>query len=291
MGARAAPGEKVLYMLHGGGYIRLSASPKDPIATITHGLLAHCRRTRVRMWRGFAVEYRLSVAAPDEPQHAFPAALLDALAGYLYLVREVGFRAEDVVVAGDSAGGNLALALVRYLVENAGWVADGEKDEEMMPPPPGGLLLFSPWADLSGSDVFAGGSPFANYDSDYLPAHSHPSALYVRTALLGPLLSPEGLRNRYISPACDDADEDAEEEVSFVGFPRTLVVSGGAEMFRDQIRILVRRMARDMGVGTGEGQVTHMEQPEGTHDFVGLFFHEPERTEALEASAKWIGGL
>ncbi|THH11468.1 hypothetical protein EW146_g8029 [Bondarzewia mesenterica] len=273
IGAAPQPGEKVVYVLHGGGYIRLSASPKDPIANIARGLLEHCAPVH----RVFAIEYRLSMAHPDPPCNPFPAALVDALAGY--------------IVSGDSAGGNLAIDLVRYLVESAGWTSTVNTKEGSegvtvsMPPPPGGVLLFSPWADMSGSDVVPGGSPNKHYDSDYLLPYDHPAAQYVRVAFLGPLHTPESLKNRYISPACDDLDT---EESSFKGWPRTLVVAGGAEMFTDQIRKLVRKMGKDMGEGNGEGQVLYHEAPDGAHDFVGLFFHEPERTLAYKVVAKWL---
>ncbi|THH11463.1 hypothetical protein EW146_g8027 [Bondarzewia mesenterica] len=286
IGAPPQPGEKVVYVLHGGGYIRLSASPKDPIANIARGLLEHCAPVH----RVFAIEYRLSMAHPDPPCNPFPAALVDALAGYVYLIEKVGFQPEDIIVSGDSAGGNLALGLVRYLVESAGWTSTVKTKEGSegvtvsMPPPPGGVLLFSPLADMSGSDVVPGGSPYKHYDSDYLLPYDHPAAEYVRVAFLGPLYTPESLKNRYISPACDDLDT---EESSFKGWPRTLVVAGGAEMFTDQIRKLVRKMGKDMGEGNGEGQVLYHEAPDGAHDFVGLFFHEPERTLAYKVVAKW----
>lgn len=64
--------------------------------------------------RAFSLDYRLCV--PGRPEiGSFPAPLLDALAGYRYLVRECNFDPENIIVAGDSAGGNLGLALCRYL--------------------------------------------------------------------------------------------------------------------------------------------------------------------------------
>jgi hypothetical protein len=51
--------------------------------------------------------------------HLFPTTLLDALVGFTYLTWTVSFSPEDIIIEGNSAGDNLALALVHYLVENA----------------------------------------------------------------------------------------------------------------------------------------------------------------------------
>src|SRR5208282_4291486 len=84
----------VLY-LHGGGYSFYPQAYADFIAQIT---LAAKSRT-------FALDYRLA------PEHRFPAQLEDALHAYRWLL-ESGTDPETLVVAGDSAGGNLALALL-----------------------------------------------------------------------------------------------------------------------------------------------------------------------------------
>jgi len=95
-GAPPQPGDKVLYRLHGG---RLSAHPADPTANIAWGILAHSPRVRVALT--FAIEFRLSSAAPYNEANAFPAALLDALARCVYHVERIGFHPEDVIVQGD----------------------------------------------------------------------------------------------------------------------------------------------------------------------------------------------
>ena len=88
--------------------------------------------------RAFLVEYRLARHG-DYEHGSYPAALLDAFVAYVYLIRTCGFRPENIILSGDSSGGNLALALCRYLrdegVENV----------------PGSLLLLSPWCDVSRS--------------------------------------------------------------------------------------------------------------------------------------------
>jgi len=109
----------ILY-LHGGGYF--FCSPR------THRGIT-CALARAAMANVFVPDYRLA------PEHPAPAALDDALSAYRQLLDE-GKAAHSIVVAGDSAGGGLALALLMAL-RDAG------------DPQPAAAVLFSPWADLA----------------------------------------------------------------------------------------------------------------------------------------------
>ena len=95
----ASEDKSVIYFLHGGGYVSGSAKTNRPIT------VPLARRLKRRV---FALDYRLA------PEHRFPAALEDALAGYRWLV-SLGIDPHLMAVAGDSAGGGLALALVMRL--------------------------------------------------------------------------------------------------------------------------------------------------------------------------------
>lgn len=262
------PDEKIVYALHGGAYVRLSAHPSDMTANIAKGFLQYAPNvTRV-----FSIEYRLSVGKPHKPANPFPAALLDALAGYSYLINVLGFSPSDVIIEGDSAGGNLALALVRHLVENK------DNPSIKLPPVPGGLILLSPWCDLSKSHVKAGSSAYTCLSSDYIATNYGSTIDYATTSFVGPFGIGATENNRYISPASLDL------VVSFAGYPRTFIVAGGAEVLLDQIRTLKTKMERDLG----RGLVEYYEAEDAFHDYLVFVLHEPERSATYKAISSWI---
>lgn len=274
-GAPPRPGEKVLYRLHGGAYIQLSAHPTDPTANIAHGILKHSRS----ITRTFSIEYRLSTAEPYKPEHPFPAALLDAIAGYNYLVNEIGFDSSDIIIVGDSAGGNLALALIRYMRDHQQYHPDLR-----LPRLPAGLVLLSPWADLGRSHEGPNTSLANFYSCDYTGARAAERFSYAKHAFLGPFGFGFAERSVYISPASLNPWVGAR----FEGFPRTLICSGGAEPLLDSIRSLLWKMERDMGSGSGEGQVCYHEAKDSLHDHLVFPWHEPENGETLTIIADWI---
>ena len=113
---------QVLYYLHGGAY--LGGSPR------THrGMLAHIAKASGATV--IAIDYRLA------PEHPYPAALDDAVAGWKALLAD-GLAPSKLVIGGDSAGGNLAL-VTAIALRDAGL------------PLPAGLVLLSPWTDMSSS--------------------------------------------------------------------------------------------------------------------------------------------
>ncbi|CEH12996.1 Arylacetamide deacetylase [Ceraceosorus bombacis] len=114
--------------------------------------------------RVFAPNYRKA------PGYPWPCPLVDALAAYFYLTKppsEAKHKAVDpsnLVIAGDSAGGNLALALLAVL-------------RDMDLPPPAGAILISPWCDMSHSFE----SILQNTDTDIIPRYGFihkPSTLW-----------------------------------------------------------------------------------------------------------------
>ncbi len=117
----AVDGRRILY-LHGGGYVGGSPRSHRPLAA----RLAEAARSTA-----IVAEYRLA------PEHPCPAAVEDALAVYRWML-DHGAEPERTVIAGDSAGGGLTLAMALAL-----------KDQGL--PQPAGLLLISPWVDLTQS--------------------------------------------------------------------------------------------------------------------------------------------
>lgn len=271
VGTRAKDGEKIIYALHGGGYVAHSAHPDDGTSNIPRGMLEH---TSPSVTRSLAVEYRLTKPPSITPSNPFPAALIDAIAGYNYLVHDLGFAPENIIVEGDSAGGNLALALARYLVENQG------RDDAPIPPPPGGLILLSPWVDLSPAPKDPTSSMHANQRSDFINMATATTPV-TNGWIFAPLGQSAGLSNRYISPA---SVSPSMEPISFEGFPRTIIFCGGAEVLRDQIHVLHKRMEADLGADV----VKFVEMPDGIHDFTVFPWHEPERTESFRTMGEWI---
>ncbi len=124
-GAAARDDLLVLY-LHGGGYF--FGSPQ------THRQLtcAIAKQTRAQVW---ALDYRLA------PENSYPAALEDAVAAYRFLATT--FPNKRIVLAGDSAGGGLALATA-VAVRDLGRTA--------------ALFLFSPWTDLANTGASVTGN-------------------------------------------------------------------------------------------------------------------------------------
>nr|AJZ73156.1 esterase GX1 [uncultured bacterium] len=119
-----APGaaeDRFLLYLHGGGYVMGSIK--------THREMVS-RISRMAGVRALALDYRL---APESP---FPAAVDDATAAYRWLLAQ-GAKPARTAIAGDSAGGGLALATLVA-------IRDGKQ-----PLPAAGVCL-SPWADMEG---------------------------------------------------------------------------------------------------------------------------------------------
>lgn len=112
---------RVLLLLHGGGYN--AGSP------LTHRKLG-AEFARVTGMRVLIPDYRLA------PEHPFPAAVKDALLAYGWLISEGGLKPRDIVAAGDSSGGGLALSMLLAL---------REASAEM----PRAAVLLSPWTDLT----------------------------------------------------------------------------------------------------------------------------------------------
>jgi epsilon-lactone hydrolase len=157
----AGDARATLLYLHGGGFIACSPRTHRPITAAL----------ALKGFRVFAPEYRLA------PEHPFPAAVEDAVAAWR--AARIGLGSGRVVVAGDSAGGNLALAMM---------LAAREAGDTALPD---AAALFSPATDLAGT----GASLRGNSERDAMfrgEALRHLAAAYLqgtdpRTPLASPL--------------------------------------------------------------------------------------------------------
>jgi epsilon-lactone hydrolase len=228
----AARARCILY-LHGGAYIAMS--PKTHRA-ITSRLATGSDASL------FALDYRLA------PEHPFPAALEDALATYRALIA-AGTPASRIIVAGDSAGGGLALALL-LAVRDA-------KDQL-----PAAAVLFSPWTDLAAT----GNSIIANDAADALFF----GAWVARTArhYLGDTPATDPL----VSPVYAD----------LTGLPPLLIQVSDSEVLLDDSR-RVAENARQAGV-----EATLQIWPALPHDWQMFAPILPEARAALRDAAAFI---
>ena len=281
-----SPGEKIICHFHGGGYLFETAHPDGVASLIGKDFLKNSSSPSIR--RTFAVEYRLS--SQERPGEGsafpFPAALIDGLAGYLYLIK-LGFLKENIILVGDSAGGNLVLALIRYLLSN-------EEQQPKLPKIPGSIVLLSPWTDLTQQFNESPGpqsSLTLNAGRDWLvPINGGIVALSAVVFLGG---RPEHIelayRNPYISPASPVllglTPDSPTRTISFKGFPRTFIDNGTFESFYDQTRDLGHAMVEDLG----EDVVTYNEVDGATHDYMTIDWHDPDRTATSKKILKWLG--
>ena len=238
------------------------------------GLLATCAPNIERV---FALEQRLARAAPYKPENHFPAALIDALSGYRYLVQTLGFEPCNIAVCGDSSGGHLAQSITRYLV-----VFDLEDL-----PPPGATILLSPTLDWGNTHV--------GTEHSTMKVNEPTDMVWI---VLGNDYSPNAIRGNlpkdalktdaWLSPGSLHLPET---KGLFKNFPPTLVLASGAEQTVDAMRTWYPRLLADNG-GDRE-KMKWVEYPDAMHDWIVHPFHEPERTLALEEIRafldRWLG--
>ncbi|TCD71002.1 hypothetical protein EIP91_000500 [Steccherinum ochraceum] len=271
-GAAAEAGERVMYYFHGGGYAMGTAGTQPSLVTSPYTVCIPERSPSI-FQRSFGIEYRLSAALPLKPSNPYPAALLDAIAGYKYLVCDLGFEPKNIILCGDSAGGHLALALTKYLL-----VANIPELQT-----PGGMILCSPTSDWGRTHLDGNpkSSATAHRNSDYV--NTIMTNGYTGRCLTGNLPLETLSTDPWFSPASLKLKK-SDYAGWFKGFPPTYINCGGAEQGRDDKVTLRDRMVRDCG----EDLISFHEYPDGTHDFMIMKFFEPERTQALDDIDRWL---
>lgn len=192
--------EKIILQLHGGGYVGAMRN--------AYRMFAGLYNEVSRGMSVLTIDYRV---APENP---YPAALEDAAAAYDWLI-EQGWFAEQIILAGDSAGGGLAMALCHYLKDQGKQL-------------PCGIVAMSPWTDLTAS----GESYDTNYEKDPLFGKTRDSLIYNKD-----YVGENDPMNAYISPLFGD----------FRDFPPMLIQVGSYEMLlSDSVEVAAK--ARQQGV-------------------------------------------
>lgn len=232
----SAPGanpDRVILYFHGGGYVLGSIR--------THRAMIS-RIARPSNARALAIDYRLA------PEHPFPAAVDDALAAYRWLLAQ-GYKPGRIVVAGDSAGGGLAIAALLAI-----------RDAQL--PMPAGAVPISPWTDLEGKgdsirtraarDVMVTQDNLAQSAKQYYGANDP--------------------KNPLVSPVHAD----------FRGLPPMLIHVGDAEILLDDATRVAER-ARAAGVNV-ELEVWP-DMPHVWHVFAKIL---PEGQQAIDKIGKFV---
>jgi epsilon-lactone hydrolase len=219
--------------LHGGGYSFYPRSYANFIALIT----------RAARSRTFALDYRLS------PEYRFPAQLDDALHAYRWLL-ETGVDCERLIVAGDSAGGNLALALLLAA-------------REAKLPLPAFAVALSPPTDFEVEFIETELSGNAQLD-------------WIDKEML----------ERWASWFCDEADRPnplvSPIRADLRGLPPIYIQAGRAEILYPSIRTFA-----DRALNQGADVVLET-WDEMTHDFQLFGPDSPQSAEALERIGQMI---
>jgi acetyl esterase/lipase len=128
---------RIMLYVHGGAYFFGS------VDTHRYMMQRHARKLKGRV---FAPNYRLS------PQYPFPCGIQDCLAAYLFLL--TSYDPSEIIIAGDSAGGGMALSMLVIM-----------RDQGI--PLPAGAILISPWVDLTHSFP----SIVLDNPGDYIPPY------------------------------------------------------------------------------------------------------------------------
>jgi len=227
-----APARGTIFYCHGGGYAL--GSP-----VVYRGIAA--RLARLTHCDVAVLDYRLA------PEHPYPAAPNDAFAAYRALLDATSHA--RVVVAGDSAGGNLALVTLQRAAARG-------------LPPPAAAVLLSPWTDLTGS----GASMQRNARRDsMLPVHRIADAA------------------RLYAPGRDLVDPDISPLFgTLTSLPPLALHAGSIEILLDD----ARRLADRVRARGGEADLTIW--PRMPHAFPIFADVLPEARAALEAIAAFI---
>ncbi|KAI4114309.1 MAG: hypothetical protein LQ338_008023 [Usnochroma carphineum] len=241
--------KQVVLHFHGGGYV-LGGTRDSECGFAANNLFKHTGAL------SFFPQYRLATS----PNGEFPAAFQDALTAYAYLLNDLKIPSSQIVVSGDSAGGHIAVTLLRYISENAGILPD-----------PVAALLWSPWLNLAvDTDEF---DHSRNSKTDFVPA------LFVKWAIRAFTKTNLDPQHPYLSPL----------HHPFPAGTPIWVQVGESEVLNDDIVLFVRQMKT-----IEQNNVELYEVPYAPHDIFlagNILGFEKEAADAAEVAAKFLGTL
>lgn len=220
--AKAESQQTVVLHFHGGAYA-IGEGRKEDAGYGAKLLLKHVA-PRVLM-----PQYRLC----SHPGGRFPAALQDAVTSYKHLLDQ-GIPASSIVVSGDSAGGNLVVAFLRYL-----------SDHKNLLPAPSAALLWSPWLDIALSQQYGTAERHLNSGTDYITS---PFVVWGANGFIPTFMKPT---DPYLSPRSHP----------FVTRTPVWIGTGGGEVLRDEDIEFADNMRQVQG-----NQVGLYEEPHVPHD-------------------------
>lgn len=224
--------DQVLFYLHGGGYaLRTPNLHARYVARVCRALGA----------RALIVDYRLA------PEHPYPAAVEDSHAAYRWLLGQ-GVASHEVVIAGDSAGGNLTLVTLQRI-------------KSAQDPLPACAIALSPAVDLTmGSESFV--------------ANERADAIFTLATMLA-------LRAHYVTSDLLTVPDVSPLFGDLAGLPPLLLQAGAREMLRDD-SIRFAEAARSAGV-----EVECEIWPGMQHVFPLLQFL-PESASAIDSLVRFV---
>lgn len=229
---KGSPEKKLLFYVHGGGYV--SGSCNDHRSFVSR-LADNCGLKTLQY------EYRLA------PEHPYPAALDDSISVYKEILNR-GYSPEDIVFAGESAGGGLVLAML---------VALRDKNHTL----PKGAVAITPWTDLScSSETYRTKNRYSVAPTDsWIVFRNH----YVADG---------DVKDPYISPL----------NANLTNLPPLYINAGDEDELYDDGRLFAEKAKKagvDVVFKTGKGQV---------HCYPLMAPLFPEATEAMEEIVDFI---
>jgi acetyl esterase/lipase len=235
--------DKIILQFHGGAYI-----------------MRYFDYYRIIAYKYSRISKDASVVSIDyrtAPNHTFPDALNDALKVWDWLL-DNGYKEENIIVVGDSAGGNLALSMTMKLRD----------DERKLPK---ALVLMSPWTDLN----YEGESYIYNMYNDPLFGKKHGKKETKSETMHHQLRAYAGntdYKYKYLSPAYGE----------FHHFPAMLIQVGSYEVLESD-SIIVYRKAKQENVDVRLTRYFGM-----FHDFQMLLNFMPESKKAWKEVETFI---